>query len=56
MKNIMMNAEMAKAILDGRKTQTRRTIKQSEAGNIKDNPYPFVYEFDVFNGNGTQKQ
>jgi len=36
MKNITMNAEMAKAILDGRKTQTRRTIKQSEAGNIKD--------------------
>jgi len=36
MKNIMMNAEMTKAILDGRKTQTRRTIKQSKAGNIKD--------------------
>jgi len=28
MKNIMMNAEMAKAILDGRKTQTRRVIRQ----------------------------
>ena len=30
MKNILMNTEMTKAILDGRKTQTRRVIKDLE--------------------------
>lgn len=39
MNNIIMNAEMTKAILDGRKTQTRRAIKQVLKKPI-DSKYP----------------
>ena len=39
MNNIMMNEEMTKAILDGRKTQTRRAIKQVLKKPI-DSKYP----------------
>jgi len=34
MKNILMNTEMTKAILDGKKTQTRRVVKIKKLGKI----------------------
>jgi len=43
MKNMMMNAEAAKAIIDDRKIQTRRAVKASDAGTIKDVKNGYVY-------------
>ena len=56
MKKIMFNDKygLTKAVLDGRKTQTRRfvpkeffTLQWDERDDWESNPYVFVYDFEL---------
>ena len=51
MKSIIFNTEMVKAILDGRKTQTRRLIKNNKKGGLLENRGYFYR--DKFSYNAT---
>jgi hypothetical protein len=52
MKNILMNAEMAKAILDGRKVQTRRVLKipfEADSINVISIGYGGIFDVEFEN-------